>query len=247
MPQAEDLRPEGFEAVQRGHVFPVAGEKDRKEPASGIMETETVGCQQGLLLGNEDRQVSRGMSPDFKETERHASEIQFLAVFADQSILKVRHLLHRGAADGISLRREVCRHVAVFSHNRLRRPRMGEKRRGALPREDPDAGISLAEETDTRQVIAVGMGNHDEIRGHSQPVKPADDLIGRGGDPRFDQRGETIATDEVDGERPVSQNSDAPGKLLRKRAAIFLISAIHSRRPVWTGWSNSANFIRSPG
>jgi hypothetical protein len=185
------------------------------------METETVGCQQGLLLGYENRQVSRGMSPDFKETERHASEIQFLPFPADHAVIQGRRLFHRGTADGISLRRKAFRHVTVFSHNRLRRPRMGEKLRGALPREDPDAGISLPEETETSQVIAVGMRDHDEIRGHSQPVKPADDLIGRGGDPRFDQRGETIAADEVDGERPVSQNPDAPGKLLRKRVAIF--------------------------
>ena len=42
---------------------------------------------------------------------------------------------------------------------------------------------------ETRDVVAVGMGDHDEIGNCPRPVEPETDFIGCRGDPRLDQRG----------------------------------------------------------
>ena len=72
--------------------------------------------------------------------------------------------------------------------DRLRDPRMGEKRGGPFPRDDPDRGKSHPDGIKTRDMIPVGMGDHDEIGSLPRLVEPGTDVIGRCGDPRLNQR-----------------------------------------------------------
>ena len=65
---------------------------------------------------------------------------------------------------------------------------MGEKRGGPCPRDDPDRGESPPDDLKTRDMVAVGMGDHDDIGSNPRPVELATDAIGRRRYPRIDQR-----------------------------------------------------------
>ena len=68
------------------------------------METQAVGRQEGPLLGDEDRQVSRGMAPDRKKSERYAAQVKLLPVAADYRTIQGWRLIYRPAGQDIPAR-----------------------------------------------------------------------------------------------------------------------------------------------
>ncbi len=67
------------------------------------MEPQAVGRQKGPLLGDKDHQISRGMAPDRKKSERYAAEIDLLPVAADHRAIQGWRLTDRLGPAGISL------------------------------------------------------------------------------------------------------------------------------------------------